>query len=81
MMGERGRSIKEISLIEFQQWITAKIPTEIEEELFRKTWDVNDNTLKKRKRIAKRKLSKADYEEYLRTMREMHKNNRKERDT
>jgi hypothetical protein len=37
MMGERGRSIKEISLIEFQQWITAKIPTEIEEELFRKT--------------------------------------------
>lgn len=74
MMGERGRSIKEISLMEFQQWIAAKIPTEIEEELFRKTWDVNDNTLKKRRWIAKKKLSKADYEEYLRMMRETHKN-------
>jgi uncharacterized short protein YbdD (DUF466 family) len=42
--------------------------------LFRKTWDVNDNTLKKRRWIAKRKLSKADYEEYLRMMRETHKN-------
>ena len=72
-MGEWGRSIKEIRLVEFQQRIGAKIPTEIEEELFRKTGEVNDNTLKKRKKIAKRKLSKVDYEEYLRNMREMHR--------
>ena len=58
-------------MIEFQQRLGEKIPREEAEELFRNPFPTdNINTWKTRKKIMKRKLSKADYEEYLRQMRE-----------
>ena len=60
-MGEWGRSIKEISLIEFQQRIGARIPPEDEEWLSQ-----TKEAIKKRRYRAKKKK---DYEELLRQMR------------
>ena len=64
-MGEWGRSVKEIRLIEFQQWIGKKIPTE-EAEQYNKPFSTNQNTLKSRKR----RKNKKEYEEILRQLRE-----------
>ena len=70
MMGQWERDIKETKLIEFQQWIWAKIPTEEEEE-WRKPFSTNVNTLKSRRRRTNKKLrEKKDYENYLKYMRE-----------
>ena len=71
MMGEWGRGIKEISLVEFQQWIGAKIPTEEDEELYRKPFSTNVNTIHDRNKKLKKTMSKEDYEEHLRNMREI----------
>ena len=65
-MGEWGRSIKEISLIEFQQWIGKRIPTE-EDEQYDKPFSTNKNTLRRRR--WKEQKSKQDYENLLREMR------------
>lgn len=62
-MGEWGRSVKEISLIEFQQWICAEIPPEDEEGLSQ-----TKEAIKKRRYRAKLK-EKKDYENFLREMR------------
>ena len=61
-MGEWGRNIREISLLEFQQWIWAKIPPE-DEEWYSQTVEAK----KKRKYRAKLK-EKKDYENLLRQM-------------
>ena len=63
-MGEWGRGIKEISLLEFQQRIGRKIPPE-DEEWYSQTVEAR----KKRKYRAKLK-EKKDYEELLRQMKE-----------
>lgn len=67
-MGEWGRGIKEISLIEFQQWIGAKIPTE-EAEQYNKPFSTNKNTLNSRKK-RKKKKEREYYERLLKDMRE-----------
>lgn len=69
-MGEWERDIREIKLVEFQQWLGKKIPTEEEDEMFRKPLSMNINTIHDRNKRMKKKLSKEDYEEYLRQMRE-----------
>ena len=58
---EWGRSIKEISLLEFQQWIGNRIPPEDEEGLSQ-----TKEAIKKRKYRAKKKQ---EYENLLREMR------------
>ena len=69
-MGEWGRSIKEIRLIEFQQRIGTKIPREDDEEMFRKPFSTNINTIRDRNKKLKKMMSKEDYQERLRRMRE-----------
>jgi len=70
MMGEWGRDIKEISLVEFQKWVWRKIPTEEDEEMYRKPFSTNINTIHSRNKKLKKTMSKEDYEEHLRKMRE-----------
>lgn len=65
---EWGRSIKEISLLEFQQWIGAKIPPEEEEWLSQKPESIRQR--KWRQWVKQKK----DYEELLRQMRAEAKN-------
>jgi hypothetical protein len=60
-LGEWGRSVKEISLLEFQQWIGKRIPPEDEEGLSQ-----TKEAIKKRKYRAKKKQ---EYESLLREMR------------
>ena len=67
-MGEWGRCVKEISLLEFQQWIGKKIPPEDEEWLSQ-----TKEAIKKRNYRARLK-EKKDYEELLRQMRARAKN-------
>ena len=67
-VGEWGRSIKEIRLVEFQQRVGKRIPPEDEEWLSQTV-----EAKKKRKYRAKLK-EKKDYEELLRTLRENAKN-------
>lgn len=67
-MGEWGRNIREISLLEFQQWIGKKIPPEDEEWLSQ-----TKEAIKKRNYRARLK-EKKDYEELLRQMRARAKN-------
>lgn len=74
-MGEWGRSIKEIRLIEFQQWVGNKIPTEEDEEMYREPFSTNVNTINSRNKKLKKLMSKEDYEEHLRQMRELVKKN------
>ena len=64
-MGEWGRSVKEISLLEFQQWVGKRIPRE-EDEDYNKPFSTNENTLDSRR---KRKRKKQEYENLLREMR------------
>lgn len=67
-MGEWGRSIKEIRLIEFQQRVGKKIIPEDEEM---PDWPSNTFRARKKRRLREnQKLRKEDYEEYLRQMRE-----------
>jgi len=61
-MGEWGRCVREISLLEFQQWVGKKIPPE-DEEWYSQTVEAK----KKRKYRAKLK-EKKDYENLLRQM-------------
>ena len=68
--GEWGRNVKEIRLIEFQQWIWNKIPREDDEEMFRKPFSTNINTIRDRNKKLKKMMSKEDYQEHLRRMRE-----------
>lgn len=68
MTGEWGRNIKEISLVEFQQWIWKRIPNE-EDEQYNKPFSTNQNTLDSRRK-RKNKKEKQDYERLLREMRE-----------
>ena len=70
MMGEWGRSIKEIKLLEFQQWVGRKIPDEEFEDMYRKPFSTNKNTIHSRNKKLKKMMSKEDYEEHLRKMRE-----------
>ena len=69
-VGEWGRGIKKISLLEFQQWIGARIPREDDEEMFRKPFSTNINTIRDRNKKLKKMMSKEDYQEHLRRMRE-----------
>lgn len=64
-MGEWGWSIREISLLEFQQRIGAKIPPEDEEGLSQ-----TKEAIKKRKYRAKKKQ---EYEDLLKKMKNKYK--------
>lgn len=66
-MGEWGRSTKEISLVEFQQWVWKKIPPEDEEWLSQTV-----EARKKRNYRAKLKTKK-DYENLLKSLKEQAK--------
>ena len=68
MMGQWERDVKEVKLIEFQQWIGRQIPTEEEEE-YNKPFSTNRNTLKSRRRRANKK--KKEYEDYINELKEM----------
>jgi len=66
-MGEWGTSVKEFGLLEFQQRVGSKIPTEEDEE-YDKPFSTNPNTLRWRR--WKEGKSKQDYEDILKEMRE-----------
>lgn len=74
-MGERGTSTKEYKLVEFQQRLGKKIPTEEDEEMYREPFSTNKNTINSRNKKLKKLMSKEDYEEHLRNMREYAKKN------
>lgn len=74
-MGEWGTSVKEYWLYEFQQRIGSKIPTEEDEEMYREPFSTNTNTINSRNKKLKKLMSKEDYEEHLRNMREYAKKN------
>lgn len=61
-------SVREVGLIEFQQRIGAKIPSEDDEEYY-KPFSSNKNTLRRRRWKEKKNKSRKDYEEYLRDIR------------
>lgn len=67
MMGEWGRNIKEISLMEFQQWVGKKVvPDEFVDQI---EYSQSKRAISKRKYRNKLK-EKKDYENFLREMRE-----------
>ena len=66
-MGEWGLNTREVSLVEFQQWIGKKIPRE-EDEDYNKPFSTNENTLDSRRKRARKKKEKQDYENLLREM-------------
>lgn len=68
-MGEWGRSIKEISLVEFQQWIGSKItPDELVDQI---AYSQNPKSIRQQRRRKK----KRDYENLLKELRENAKKN------
>lgn len=73
-MGEWGTSTKEYRLVDFQQRVGGKIPTEENDE-YNEPFSTNENTLKSRKKRERKKKEKQDYENLLREMREKAKKN------
>lgn len=74
-MGERGTSTKEYRLVDFQQRLGEQIPTEEDEDMYRKPLSTNKNTINDRNKKLKKLMTKQDYQEYLREMREYAKKN------
>ena len=68
-MGEWELNTREVSLVEFQQWIWAKIPPEDEE-----WFSQNPKSIRQRRRRNKLKTKK-DYENLLKTLKEEAKKN------
>lgn len=64
-MGQWERNVKEVKLIEFQQWIWKKIPAEEEE-----WYSTNPKSVAQRRRRNKKKKEYNDYLEELRKMRQ-----------